>query len=272
MSATFIDTHAHLDFPEFAPDQAEVVARAHAAGIDRIITIGTTLEGSRRAVALAEKFPGVFAAVGWHPSHVSEAPDELSAELTALARHERVVAIGEAGLDYSRLPGKNGGTAEDDLRYKARQRRLFEQQLTLAHSLGLNVIIHQRDSFEDALAVLEPFAGKLRAVFHCFVGAAEEAARVRNLGFLISFTGIATFKNAPVVRATLAATPLGGFMLETDCPFLAPVPHRGRRCEPAFVADLARFIAREKNCGLEELSAATNAAAERFFPKLRHER
>jgi TatD DNase family protein len=272
MTPTFIDTHAHLDFPDFQTDLAEVIARARAAGIERIINIGTTLEGSQRIVALAETNPNLFAAVGWHPSHVTEAPDELPPEFLALASHPKVVAIGEAGLDYSRLPSKNGGTPEEDTRYKRRQRVLFEQQLEFAASLGLNVVVHQRESFDDALEVLRPYATKLRAVFHCFVGTPGEAQRVRDLGSLVSFTGIATFKNAAVVRETLAATPLGEFMLETDCPFLAPAPYRGKRCEPAYVADLARFVALEKGCSLEELSAATNRTAEAFFPKMRSER
>jgi TatD DNase family protein len=268
MIPTFIDTHAHVDFPDFEQDRTDVIARARAAGIDRIINIGTTLESSRSAVRLAEQHPNVFAAVGWHPSYVTSAPDHLPDEFIKLAEHPKVVAIGECGLDYSRLPG----APEEDLRYKQRQRVLFEQQLELATKLRLNVVVHQRESFADTLEVLRPFAGGLRTVFHCFTGSPEEAQKVRDLGSMISFTGIATFKNAALVRETLGATPLGHFMIETDCPFLAPVPYRGKRCEPAYVADLAAFIAREKECSLEELSRATNSAAESFFPKLRSER
>lgn len=268
MNPTFIDTHAHLDFPDFAPDLPEILDRAERAGIDRIVTIGTTLESSHRAVEIAEKSPRVWAAVGWHPSYVSSAPDTLPAAFEALLRHPKVVAIGEAGLDYSRLPGKSGGSAEDDQHYKVRQQALFRQQLELARKNGLNIVVHQRECFEDTLEVLRPFARSVRAVFHCFVGSPAEAARVRELGSLVSFTGIATFKNAALIRETLAATPLGEFMLETDCPFLAPVPHRGKRCEPAFVANLAEFVAREKQCSLADLSAATNRTAESFFPKL----
>lgn len=265
MTATFIDTHAHLDFPDFAQDLPETVARAQSAGIDRIITIGTTIEGSRSAVAIAEQFPNVFAAVGWHPSYVTSASADLPEEFRSLVRHPKVVALGECGLDYSRLPEDPHEAA----RCKERQKQLFQQQLELAAAEHLNVVIHQRDSFADTLAVLEPFASRVRGVFHCFVGTPAEAERVRALGSLISFTGIATFKNAATVRETLQHTRLGEFMLETDCPFLAPVPHRGKRCEPAYVADLAGFIAREKGCTLEELSRATNQTAEAFFPKLR---
>lgn len=269
MSPTFIDTHAHLDFPDFADDLPDVLARAEEAGIDRIVTIGTTLESSQRAVEIAEKNPHVFAAVGWHPSHVTEAPETLPGEFERLLRHPKVVAIGEAGLDYSRLPSKNGGTPEDDAHYKARQSAIFRQQLEWARHTGLNIVVHQRECFEDTLEILRPYAANVKAVFHCFVGSPAEAARVRELGSLVSFTGIATFKSAATIRETIAAAPLGEFMLETDCPFLAPAPHRGKRCEPAYVAGLAAFVAREKNCSLADLSSATNRAAESFFPKIR---
>ena len=264
----FFDTHAHLDFPDFDSDRAEVVARAEAAGIGRIITIGTTLESSRKAVQIAEKFPNVFAAVGWHPSYVTSAPGAWSTELRELASHPKVVAIGEAGLDYSRLPSGAGGTADDDAGYKKRQGVLFTQQLELAAQSGLNVIVHQRECFAETLAAWRPYASKVRAVFHCFVGTTEEQRAVAELNGLVSFTGIATFKNATVVKETLRNTPLGGFMLETDCPFLAPAPYRGKRCEPAYVAEIAAFAAQEKGCTLEELSTATCETARAFFSRL----
>ena len=264
----FYDTHAHLDFPDFKDQLETIVQRAASSGVTRIITIGTTLESSRRAVEIAEKFPGVFAAVGWHPSYVSSAPDEIPAEFHKLASHEKVVAIGETGLDYSRPPSKSGQSAEDDEIYKTRQKKLFEQQLELAREFKLNVIVHQRDSFEDTLAVLKPYASAVRAVFHCFSGTPEERSRISEFNALVSYTGIVTFKNAGGVRESLKATPLSGLMLETDCPFLAPVPHRGQRCEPAYVADTARFIAEQKGCSLEELSEKTCQTAQRFFPKL----
>jgi TatD DNase family protein len=267
MKPIFYDTHAHLDFPDFANDLPEVVARAEAVGIRKIITIGTTLENSRKAIALADRFPNVYAAIGWHPSHVTEAPEEITNALRDLAQHPKVLAIGETGLDYSRLPGKNGGSETDDESYRERQKRLFQDQLNLATELGLNVIIHQRDSFRDIIQEIRPFASKLRAVFHCFVGTPAEQQDVASLGFLVSFTGIATFKNAATVRETVKATPLDSFMLETDCPFLAPVPNRGKRCEPAYVALTADFIAREKGCTLKELSNATCATADNFFKR-----
>ncbi len=266
--AVFLDTHAHLDFPEYSADLPEVIARAHAAGIEQIISIGTDLESSRRAVALAERYPGVYAAAGWHPGEAEAAPEDFRAELRELGRHPKVVAIGECGLDYYRLPSKSGGSAEDDGRIKAKQARVFAQQLEVAVELGLNLVIHTRDSFADTMTMLQPFTGRVCGVFHCFVGTPEEMRRVVSAGSLVSFTGIATFKNATQVRETLLATPLDRFMLETDCPFLAPVPHRGQRCEPAFVRDLATAIAQIRGCTLEELSRVTGTTARAFFPRL----
>jgi TatD DNase family protein len=267
--AIFFDTHAHLDFPDFASDLPQVVERARAAGIERIVSIGTDLASSRRAVALAERFPGVYAAVGWHPGHAEEAPEDFRAELRMVAAHPKVVAIGECGFDYYRLPGANGGTAADDARVKAKQAVVFRQQIEVAVELGLNLVIHTRgDSFADTVGALEPFATRTRGVFHCFVGTTAEMQRVLALGSLVSFTGIATFKNGVNVRTTLAAAPLGKFMLETDAPFLAPVPFRGGRCEPAHVRELAVAIAELKGCSLAELSEATGAAAREFFPKM----
>jgi TatD DNase family protein len=264
MTPIFYDTHAHLDFPAFAPDLPDIVARAQAAGIAKIISIGTDLESSRRALAIAERFPAVFAAVGWHPAHAASAPPDLRPALRQLAAHPKVVAIGETGLDYHRPPPDPGGLAL----YKARQAEIFRQQMEVAVEFGLNCVIHQRDSFDDTLAQLRPFAGKLRGVFHCFSESVERLRQVLALGSLVSYTGIVTFKNAANVRESLAATPLDQFMLETDCPFLAPVPYRGKRCEPAYVAEISRLAAEVKKCSLEELSAATAATAGRFFPKL----
>lgn len=264
----FIDTHAHLDFPDFADDVASVVDRATAAGIDRIISIGTDLESSRQAIALAERFPGVFAAVGWHPGHAEEAPESIREPLLELARHPKVVAIGECGTDYYRLPSKNGGTAEDDARVKSKQRRLLTEQLQVAAESGLNAVVHTRESFEETLEILAPHAAKVRAVFHCFVGTPAEMQRVIAMGSLVSFTGIATFKNAATVRETLAATPLDRFMLETDCPYLAPIPYRGKRCEPAYVRDLASVVAGVHGCSIETLAESTTRTAREFFRRL----
>jgi TatD DNase family protein len=264
MPPIFYDTHAHLDYPEFAPDLTEVIARAEAAGIAKMISIGTDLSSSRRAIAVAEKFPHVFAVVGWHPSNVLEAPADLRDELRQLASHPKVVAIGETGLDYHKPP-----TEPDALiHYKTRQAEIFRQQMEVAAELGLNCVIHQRDAFDDTLAQLRPFANKLRGVFHCFSETAERLRQILELGSMVSYTGILTFKNGANVRASLAATPMDQFMLETDCPYLAPVPYRGKRCEPAYVAEISNIAAEVKNCSLADLSAATCATAKKFFPKL----
>ncbi|NBV22985.1 MAG: TatD family deoxyribonuclease [Proteobacteria bacterium] len=267
--AEFYDTHAHLDFPDFTQDVPQLVARAAAAGITRIISIGTDLESSARAVALAEEHPAVFAAVGWHPNEAVGAPKDFRAELRALARHPKVVAIGETGLDHYRLPSGKGGTPEEDALVKARQAEVFLQQLEVAAEVGLNCVIHTRgECFDETLRLMEPFAGRVRGVFHCFIGTPEQMQRVMGINSLVSFTGIATFKNAQNVRDSLAATPTGRFMLETDAPFLAPVPYRGKRCEPAYVKEIAVAAAQLRGCTLEELSAATCAAAREFFPKM----
>ena len=267
--AEFYDTHAHLDYPDFADELPQLIERAAAAGITRLISIGTDLESSARAVALAERFEAVFAVVGWHPNDAVRAPKDFRAALRELAKHPKVVAIGETGLDYFRLPSASGGTAEEDAHVKARQAEVFQQQLEVAAEVGLNLVIHTRgECFEETLVMLDPFASRVRGVFHCFVGTPEQMRRVLAMNSLVSFTGIVTFKNGQTVRETLAATPLGSFMLETDAPFLAPVPYRGKRCESAYVKEIAAAVTAVKSCTLEELSAATCATAREFFPKL----
>ena len=279
----FYDTHAHLDYPDYAGDFADVLARAQAAGISKMISIGTSLDSSERAIRLAEKFPAIYAAVGWHPSDALKAPPDLRPALREMCRHPKVVAIGEIGLDYHRLPSMscsvgsasrqlahsaNATTSADDTRYKQKQADIFQQQLEVAAETGLNCVIHQRDAFDDTLAQLKPFAGRVRGVFHCFGENADRMRRVLDTGSLVSFTGIVTFKNGQNVRDTVAATPLDKFMLETDCPYLAPVPYRGKRCEPAYVKEISETVAQVRNCSLEELSAATCRTAHEFFPKL----
>lgn len=269
MSHVFFDTHAHLDFPDFASEMPDIVNRAAAVGIERIITIGTDLESSRRSVEYAEKFPGVFAVVGWHPNDATQAPADIRPELRELAKHPKVVAIGETGLDYYRLPSANGGTAEEDEILKKRQAEIFQQQLEVAAEADLNVVIHTRgDCFEQTLDIMQPFTSKVRGVFHCFVNDAACMQRVLALNSIVSFTGILTFKNAQTVRDTLTATPMGSFMLETDSPFLAPVPYRGKRCEPAYVKEISEMAAQIKGCSLEELSRTTCDTAKGFFKGL----
>jgi TatD DNase family protein len=279
-----IDTHAHLDFPDFSDDLDAVLARAKEAGVGRIVSIGTSIEGSARAIALAEKYPQVFAVVGVHPSSVGEAPEDIVTPLRELAKHPRVVAIGETGLDYHRLPSQSslgivddpniaaitgGGASEvqhaiDDA-YKESQAAIFQQQLDLAAELGLNVVIHQRDAWHDTLDILKNYSGKLRAVFHCFGGSHEQAQEVFSLGHLVSFTGIVTFKNAQIVQQCAAKIPNDSFMVETDCPYLAPVPYRGKRCEPAHVRNTAEAIALLRGETFDELAANTTRNAQGFF-------
>lgn len=265
----FYDTHAHLDYPDFAGDFAAVLERAEAAGIARLISIGTDLESSRRAVALAEAHAAVYAVVGWHPSEVLRAPDDIRPWLRELGRHPKVVALGETGLDYHRLPStREGGTVAADRPYQEGQARLFRQHLEVAAELGLNCVIHQRAALEDTLRLLEPFADRVRGQFHCFADPPAVIPRILALGSIVSYTGILTFKNGANIREALVATPEDAFMLETDCPYLAPVPFRGRRCEPAYVREIASVAAQTRGVTLEQLSAATCATAHRFFPKL----
>jgi TatD DNase family protein len=269
MTPMFYDTHAHLGDRAFAADLPQVMERARAAGITRIICIATDLASSRRAIELAEQFPSVSAVVGWHPSDAAGAPEDWRPALRELARHPKVVALGETGLDYYRLPSRKAGfTAADDEPIKRKQAELFRQHLEVAAELGLNCVIHQRDSLEDALAQLRPFAHRLRGVFHCFAGDAGALQRILALGSLVSYTGILTFKNGQNVRAALAATPSDRFMLETDCPYLAPEPYRSKRCEPALLRETAAVAAQVKGCSLEELGAATSSTAEQFFSRL----
>jgi TatD DNase family protein len=276
-----IDTHAHLDFPDFANDLDAILARAAAAGVDRVITIGTSVESSRRAVSLAEKYPQVFAVVGVHPSNAHEAEDGFINDLRELAKSPRVVAIGEAGLDYYRLPSRQqpkesivalGNETPGDIdaaladgARKTAQAAVFQQQLDLAAELGLNVVIHEREAWDDTLEILRNYTGKLRAVFHCFGKSPAHAEQLFLLNHLVSFTGIVTFKNAAEAQATAATAPPDRFMVETDCPYLAPVPHRGKRCEPAYTRHTAEHVALLRKEPLEALAARTTATAESFF-------
>ncbi|QSR87625.1 TatD family hydrolase [Candidatus Methylacidiphilum infernorum] len=259
----FIETHAHLDFPQFAKDLEEVVERAIASGIDKIITIGTNLKSSRRAIGIAEKIPAVWAAVGIHPLEAHEVSKDFEKELLELIDHPKVVALGEMGLDFHKFDPSLG--QEQIEARKKRQREVFELQLSLAAQVHLNVIIHQRDAFEETLVVLAPYRDKIKGVFHCFVGGREEAKRIFDQGHLVSFTGIVTFPNAAQLRETLKSVPLDKFMLETDCPFLAPIPHRGKRAEPAHITRIAEEVAKIKNVSIEEVAQYTSLTASSFF-------
>jgi len=256
-----IDTHAHLDYTDYDPDRAEVIARATEAGVTEIISIGTRIDSSTRAVELAENFPNIWATVGIHPGEVDDAPDDAVDHLRQLAESSRVVAIGEIGLDYHHLP-ENPDAVEAT---KQRQALFFRRQLELTAELGLNAVIHQRDSWDDTLKILSEFTGQVRGVFHCFGGTLEQAQEVIALGHLVSFTGIVTFKNARQVQATAQAVAFDQFMVETVCPYLAPAPDRGKRCEPAHTRLVAEQIAQLRGVALEEIAARSSATARRFF-------
>lgn len=280
-----VETHAHLDYPDFAPDFDDVLRRASEAGVTRILTIGTSVESSRRAVELAQKYSNVFAVIGVHPTVVNEVADDVITPLRELAKNPRVVAIGETGLDYHRLPSveaakqKNvqvfnalqSGTEDqveaniEDGAYKSKQAELFEEQLDLAVEMGFNVVIHQRDAWNDTLELMEAYTGKLRGVFHCFGGTIDQAREVIGFGHLVSFTGIVTFKNGKQMRDVAAQIPLDKFMVETDCPYLAPVPFRGKRGEPAYTRLVAEAIAEARGIPLQDVAEITTQTAEEFF-------
>jgi TatD DNase family protein len=276
------DTHAHLDFPELAADVEGVLARASDAGVTRVISIGTSLEGSRRAVRLAERFANVWATVGIHPGSVDATSAADLPGIKELARHPRVVAIGEIGLDHHWLPGATARRektftedqaetlADEDETLHQLQVELFHRQMEIAETLGLNVVIHQRSAWDDTLAVLRSRPGKVQTVFHCFTESQARAEELLSLGSLVSFTGIVTFKNAAALQETAARIPAGKFMVETDSPYLAPVPHRGKPCQPAYTRHVAEHIAALRGQPLSDLAAETEATAERFFWRATH--
>lgn len=256
------DTHAHLASKQFVHDLPDIMARVREAGISRIICIGTTLEDASRVLEIAEAYEEVEATVGIHPCDADTVKDDSFVnELRELAKHPKVVGIGEIGLDYFHQP-PDGFTLES---WKAQQAHVLGLQLGLAAELGLNVALHNRESFSDLVAQVLPWSGKLRGVFHCFTGTAEEALPLIEQGHLVSFTGIVTFKNGQIIQDCAKAMPDHGFMLETDCPYLAPVPFRGQRNEPAHVRKTAEFVAQLRGTSLETLAAQTSETAKAFF-------
>jgi TatD DNase family protein len=227
-----IDSHAHLQFEEYAAELAGVLARAQGAGVEAIINVGTDLASSRAAVDLAERFPQLYAAVGLHPHEAATFTGEMGAELADLARHPKVVAIGETGLDYyyQHAPREAQQTA-------------FLAQLELARSADLPVVVHSRDAKDETLRLLAELTPARKGVLHCFTGDLDMAQHAIGMGFSISFSGILTFKNAGPLREVAQALPLESILIETDCPFLTPTPHRGTRNEPAFVVRVAEQLA-----------------------------
>jgi TatD DNase family protein len=247
----FYDTHAHLDYPDFAADFDQVIERAQAAGIRKMISIGTDLDSSRRAIQLAEKFPCIYAVVGWHPSDVQRAPEDIRDALRELGRHPRVVALGETGLDYH-----YDHSPRDD------QRRAFAAQLDLAAAAGKPVVVHAREADDDLAAMLSGCAATV--VLHSFTGGAKLFEAGMKIGGYFSFSGMITFKNwNPTVPPT--ACPPDRLLVETDAPYLAPVPHRGKRNEPAFVRHVAEALARARGETLETIAQRTTGNARRIF-------
>ena len=259
------DTHAHLASKQFTSDLPDIIARAREAGVTRIICIGTTLEDARRVLEIADTYEEVFATVGIHPCDADtvmrDGDASFIAKLREMAQHPKVVGIGEVGLDYFHAPPE-GFSLEQ---WKAHQAAVLRAQLELAAELKLNVVLHNRESFADLCAQVLPFSERLRAVFHCFTGTIEDAKPLLERGHLVSFTGIVTFKNGQIIQETARAVPDNGFMLETDCPYLAPMPHRGKRNEPAYVRQTAEFVAQLRGTSLETLAEQTGTTARAFF-------
>lgn len=251
---TLVDTHAHLNLSYYDGDRDEVVQRALAEGVVRIIDIGTDLETSWRAVALSQKYESVYIAVGLHPHHAKGLTSSALDELRKLGQEPKVVAIGEIGLDFYR-----------NLSPREMQREAFRCQIQLAKELGLPIIVHNRQAHDEVRSILEgERAYEVGGVIHCFSGDLEMARWAVDHGFFLSFTGTITFKDSESLRVA-KSMPLDSILLETDCPFMAPVPFRGRRNEPAYVKFVAQHLAQDGQLSLEEVAEATTGNAGRLF-------
>ena len=246
----FVDSHCHLNYKGLVEDQQGVLDRARAAGVEAMLNISTRASEWDQVVGLAEREPDVWASVGVHPHDADTHPDVETATLVERARHPRVVGIGESGLDFYY-----------DKSDRDRQRASFRSHIAAARETGLPIIVHTRDAEEDTHKILADEMGKgaYTGVIHCFTASAEFGRKALDLGLYISISGIVTFKNAKDLQAAARTVPLDRLLIETDSPFLAPVPHRGRPCEPAYVADTARFLAELRGETLEQLSSATSA-------------
>jgi TatD DNase family protein len=236
-----IDSHVHLNHPDFRDDLEDVVARARWAGVTMMMNIGFDLESSRETVSLAERFPSIRGAVGVHPHDAKTYTDDVETELSGMLDNPGIIAVGEIGLDYYR-----------DLSPRDVQKTVFKRQLALAEEKGKPLVIHCRDAFDDVMGILAGQAPRFHGIFHAFSGDAAMAADVLSLGFHIGVGGVVTFKNARL-REVVSELPVGAIVLETDCPYLAPVPFRGKRNEPAYL----RYV-------LETVSAATGRPAEKI--------
>ncbi|MFZ3311862.1 MAG: TatD family hydrolase [Xanthobacteraceae bacterium] len=254
-----IDSHCHLDFPDFATELDAVVARARAAGIERLVTISTRVHRQPDLLAIAERFPDVYCSVGTHPHHADEEPDVTAADLIAHARLPKVVAIGEAGLDY-----------HYDNSPRAAQERGFRTHIAAARETGLPLVIHSREADDDMARILEEETGKgaFPAVLHCFTGGHDLARRALALGHFISFTGILTFKNSNGLRAIAAELPPDRILVETDAPYLAPGKFRGKRNEPSYVVETAKVLAETRGVSFDEIANQTTANFFRLFSKV----
>ena len=248
----YIDTHAHLYYDDLKNQLGDVVKRAEAAGVTQIICVGTDLPSSKTSISIAEKYNAVFATVGVHPHDAKDTPDDYLRQLRDLASHSKVVAMGEMGLDYFR-----------DFSPRNIQKEVFQSQLALARELDLPAVIHNRDADEDILKILEEVRYE-RSVLHCFSSDTEMAGRAVSLGCFLSFTGNVTFgKNH--TESVLLTTPLNRIMLETDCPFMTPVPNRGKLNEPANILHIAQWIAKVKRIDVSEVAESTTSTAQIFF-------
>jgi TatD DNase family protein len=253
-----VDSHCHLDFPDFAAGLDETVARARDAGVGHMLTICTLVRNFPDVLAIAERFPEVTCSVGTHPHSASQELDVTVEQLVELTAHPRVVAIGEAGLDYFYLKSP----AED-------QQTVFRRHIAAARETGLPLVIHARDCDEDAAQILreEMANGPFKAVLHCYTGGRELAETGIELGLYVSFSGILTFPKLGALRELAATLPLERLLVETDAPFLAPPPHRGKRNEPAFVRHTAKVLAEVKGVSEAELDKATTANFFTLFSK-----
>jgi TatD DNase family protein len=254
-----VDSHCHLDFPDFAAELDAVAMRARAAGIGRMVTICTRVRKHAQVLAIAEKFPDVFCSVGTHPHNAHEEIDIGASELIAIAKHPKVVAIGEAGLDYH----------YDNSPRKAQEAGL-RQHIAAARQTGLPLVIHSRECDADMARILEEETGKgaFPAVLHCFTGTRDLAKRAVALGHYVSFTGILTFKNSNDLRAIAAELPADRILVETDAPYLAPLPYRGKRNEPAYVVETAKVLAEARGVSPEAIAQQTTENFFRLFNKV----
>jgi TatD DNase family protein len=254
-----VDSHCHLDFPTLAPELDQVIERAREAGIGRLVTIGTRVRSFSQVQAITKRFAEVYCSIGTHPHHAAKEPDVTVADLVAAAAGEKVVAIGEAGLDY-----------HYDNSPRDSQERGFRTHIAAARETGLPLVIHARDADDDIARILEEESGKgaFPFVLHCFTGGADLARRGVALGGYVSFSGILTFKNSDDLRSIAAALPEDRILVETDAPYLAPGPWRGKRNEPAYVVETARVLAETRGVSSAEIAARTTANFFRLFKKV----